>query len=83
MDKETRDYYESLLDMFMTDGWSHFKTDFTESLRHMIEHAYEDCPEANDWIKRRGEIEVLTRVVGFEEFIRESFDQLDALDDSL
>jgi len=74
MDRATQDYYESLIDMFATEGWANFKVDFSDSLRMLIENAYKDCPTSEDWLKRRGEIEQLSRVIGFEDLIKQEYE---------
>ena len=81
MTPENQKYYDSLLDMFATDGWKEFNRDFSDSLRGLIDNSYNECHKSKDWHKRRGEIEQLTRLVNYENMIRQSLEQLEADDD--
>lgn len=83
MDQELTKYYDSLVDMFASDGWKEFMSDNSASLSSLVDNAYMDCRKSKDWHKRRGEIEQLSRIVNYEDFIRQSLEQLEAEDDSV
>jgi len=83
MDDDTRKYYESLIDTFATQGWKEFNRDIGESLAGLIDNSYNECHKSKDWHKRRGEIEQLSRIVNYENFIRQAFESLEAEDDPI
>lgn len=77
MNKETSDYYDSLFELFSTQGWKNFILDNQEALDSLIEHAHIQCHDNDSWQVRRGEISQLMRLVNYEDFIRASFKQIE------
>ena len=74
MDAELQKYYEDLLTMFQTDGWKHLISDYTESLQSLQENSDYDCKTNDEWQFRRGEMQQLRNLIGFESFIRMSYE---------
>ena len=77
MDKELQDYYESLLDMFITDGWKAFASDQEGAFEHMMFNAHRDCPDNDSWQYRRGCLDTLHKIINFEDMIRNSYNSLE------
>ena len=76
MDKDTEQYYEQLLDLFLHPGWKQFQQDFEESFDLLEKTARKDCPTNDQWQYRRGQLEQLDRVITFEQLIRAAYDDL-------
>ena len=77
MDRELQLYYETLLDMFSTEGWKTFVDDQDSALGHLTITAARDCPDNDAWQYRRGCIATLSKIVSFEEIIRSNYDSLE------
>lgn len=66
-------YYDNYLDLFMTEGWKQYIEDTKEVLDHL------DLSRAKDWdsfLILRTEIEVRDNIIGFEEELKLSMDNL-------
>jgi hypothetical protein len=68
--------YEALLEMFDTEGWRIFQREAEDSLRVLTEQAPMDCITNEQWQLRRGEIQKLKQIAGFQQFTKESYDLL-------
>jgi hypothetical protein len=64
--------------MFDTDGWRIFQKEAEESLSTLVSNAPVECHTNDQWQLRRGEIQKLKQLVGFEEFTKEVYTQLTA-----
>ena len=66
------EYYEAMLDMFLSRGWKYLMEDFTELESQL------DTLRDVDGIERlhfqKGQLDVLRRVVNFEETIRRTME---------
>ena len=76
MDQDIQKYYEDLLDMFQTDGWKQIMVDYGESLKSFQDNSDYDCQTNDEWQVRRGEMKQLRNLLGYESFIRSSYDGL-------
>ena len=77
MDRQLQDYYESLLDMFSRDGWKTFISDQEGAVEHLMYSASRDCPDNDSWQYRRGCMETLTKIINFEQIIKNSYQTLE------
>lgn len=67
--------FEALVDMFATDGWDHF-TEVVEELETTLTKTAVDAALTNDqWQYARGQIHQLRSILGYEQFVRMSWDQ--------
>lgn len=65
--------YESLVDMFASDGWKHFIEDAAE-LESVLTHGAVDAADSNEkWQHARGQIHQLRAILGYEDFITHSY----------
>ena len=77
MDRELQDYYESLLDLFTTDGWKTFMIDQESAFEHLVFSASRDCLDNDSWQYRRGKMDTLSQIINFEEMIRNNYNNLE------
>jgi len=77
MDRELQDYYESLLDLFTTDGWKTFIVDQESAFEHLVFSASRDCLDNDSWQYRRGKMDTLSQLINFEEMIRNNYNNLE------
>lgn len=65
-------YYESLLDIFSTDGWKNFVEDIQNISEPMNEvrtlHSEKDL-----WL-RKGQLDILDYMLNYENMIKEAYD---------
>ena len=73
MDEGLQKYYEGLLEMFLTEGWSTFMEDM-ESVRDSI--TIEGLKSEEDFWKAKGKLEVLNRVLAFEGAMKAAYDEI-------
>ncbi len=70
--------YEVLVDMFASDGWKQFIGNISE-LEDAITKAAVDNAVMNDqWQYLRGQLHQLRSILGYEDFIKISWEQLNA-----
>ena len=74
MDKDLQEYYESLLELFSTVGWKNFIEDL-EAQAPSLEQIRTIDSEKDLWL-RKGQIDILDRVLGYEETIKNSYEEL-------
>lgn len=72
MTLEEKEKFENYFDLFLTKGWKQFAEYTEEVLKASVETAPDYCETNDQWQIRRGQIDILKQVVGFETFIRES-----------
>ena len=77
MNKEDSDYYDELFDMFATPGWKAYIDMQTHAFEHYEERARIDCPNNGAWQFRRGELDILFKIINFEEMIRNDYQHLE------
>jgi len=77
MDKELEKYYESYLDLFVTDGWKNFVEDFQMAANDLANIRNVSSLEEMKFIQ--GKLDVMDRIINFETGIRNTYE--DYLDD--
>ena len=78
IDQELEKYYESLIDVFMTEGWKILLEDFgdsEETLRDLL-----TCKTEKELHYRQGQLDIIGKLLRFEDGIRNSYE--DFLNDS-
>lgn len=65
-------YYESLVDMFASEGWKAFLEDWKTGEEFDVD--YDKCESTKDFWKTKGMKQVYDRLTGYEEFIRNGFE---------
>ena len=67
--------YEALCDMFTSEGWKLFMENITD-LEQNVTQVAPDAADTNDkWQYARGKIHQLRNLMGFENFIKVSWEQ--------
>jgi hypothetical protein len=77
-DNELEKYYESLIDVFLTEGWKVLLEDFedsAESLRDLV-----TCKTEKELHFRQGQLDIIGKLLRFEDGIRNSYE--DFINDS-
>lgn len=74
MEKDLQEYYESLLELFSTPGWRFFIEDL-EAQAPSLEQIRSIESEKDLWL-RKGQIDILDRVLSYEETIKNSYEEL-------
>lgn len=72
MDKELEQYYESYLDLFMTDGWKNFVEDFQLAANELSNIRRVNTLEDMKFIQ--GKLEVIDNILNFETNIKNTFE---------
>ena len=72
MDKELEQYYESYLDLFMTDGWKNFVEDFQLAASELSNIRRVSTLEDMKFIQ--GKLEVIDNILNFETNIKNTFE---------
>jgi len=77
-DNELEKYYETLIDVFLTEGWKVLLEDFedsAESLRDLV-----TCKTEKELHYRQGQLDIIGKLLRFEDGIRNSYE--DFINDS-
>jgi hypothetical protein len=77
MDRELQVYYETLIDLFSSEGWKTFILDQESAFEHLVFSASRDCLDNDSWQYRRGKMDTLAQIINFEEMIRNSYSALE------
>jgi hypothetical protein len=75
MDNELQTYYENLLNLFSQEGWKQFIEDFQDS-QEILGDITTISDEKQFWY-RRGQIEMLGRVLSYEHAIKNSYEDFE------
>lgn len=67
MDEETLKYYESLIDMCMTQGWKNLMEEY--SALALSKNSVEDTRDEKDLYYRKGQIDIIARLLNTESTI--------------
>ena len=70
-------YYESLVDMFATEGWRALMEDMTAGAEIVN---LDSCTTTDDFLRAKGKKEIYDRLLGYEDFIRDGFEAFNAKD---
>lgn len=71
MDKDTEQYFERYFDLFATDGWKQFIEDMKENKESLSDIL--SIKDANEFFHRKGQINVLSLILNFQDAIEQSF----------
>jgi hypothetical protein len=77
-DTELEKYYETLIDVFLTEGWKVLLEDFedsADSLRDVV-----TCKTEKELHYRQGQLDIIGKLLRFEDGIRNSYE--DFINDS-
>lgn len=64
MDPKLQEYYESLLNLFATDGWKKFQEDMRNSLENL--NNIQTINSAEEFWLRKGQVDTLSFIVNYE-----------------
>lgn len=67
MDKDTQQYFDKYFDLFASQGWKQFIEDM-EGNRDLMSDLM-TVKDANDLFYRKGQVDVLNRIVNFQDSI--------------
>jgi len=73
-DRELQDYYESLIDMYASKGWAHFTADMQKLFD--AANTLDAIDSLEDLHFRRGQIDILRRVVAQPAVMEAAYDEL-------
>ncbi len=71
MDKDTQQYFDRYFDMFASEGWKQFIEDM-EGNRDLMSDLM-TVKDANDLYYRKGQVDVLNRMVNFQDSIENAY----------
>ena len=74
MDKETQDYFDRYFDLFASQGWKQFIEDMEDNRTLMSDLL--TVKDANDLYYRKGQLEVLNRIVNFQLAIENAYEEV-------
>ena len=66
--------YKALTEMFNSKGWKEYQEDLELELKNAINTATDQCPDNSTWQMRRGLIDTLRRMRGYESWINIQMD---------
>lgn len=74
MDIKLKEYYESLLSLFTTDGWKQFQEDMTNSYDNLKD--IQSINTAEEFWLRKGQVSILSFIAGYEDAARAAYEEL-------
>ena len=74
MDIKLNEYYESLLNLFSTDGWKNFQEDMLNSLDSLND--LQTITTADEFWLRKGQIQTLSLIVNYEQAAKSAYEEL-------
>jgi hypothetical protein len=74
VDKDTQDYFDRYFDLFASQGWKQFIEDMEDNRTLMSDLL--TVKDANDLYYRKGQLEVLNRIVNFQLAIENAFEEV-------
>lgn len=74
MDPKLQEYYESLLNLFTTDGWKKFQEDMRTSFDN-LNNIQTIHSEEEFWL-RKGQINTLSFIVNYENAAKAAYEEL-------
>lgn len=67
-----KEYYETLISLFTTQGWALYKEDLEDNLKGLQDVT--SIPSAEQFWQRKGQVELLTRLLGYQDLIERHFE---------
>lgn len=74
MTPEVQKQYEDLFSTFATDGWRAYIDYANSHLKSLQDTVLHECTTSEDLAKRKGSVDSLYWVVGFEESVRQAYE---------
>jgi hypothetical protein len=74
VDKDTQDYFDRYFDLFASQGWKQFIEDMEDNRTLMSDLL--TIKDANDLYYRKGQLEVLNRIVNFQLAIENAYKEV-------
>ena len=74
MDKELERYYNTYFDLFRSEGWKQLIEELTQNA--VAINSVEATKDVNDMYFRKGQLNVLTHIINFENVINNAFEEL-------
>jgi hypothetical protein len=74
VDKDTQDYFDRYFDLFASQGWKQFIEDMEDNRTLMSDLL--TVKDANDLYYRKGQLEVLNRIVNFQLAIETAYEEV-------
>ena len=74
MDKDTQDYFDNYFDLFASQGWKQFIEDMEDNRTLMSDLL--TIKDANDLYYRKGQLELLHRIVNFQLAIENAYKEV-------
>lgn len=75
MDKETQEYYESLLELFIQKGWKTYQEDLSRSLTNLSD--IETISDEKQFWFRRGQVDILKTLINYQNFITQGYEDIE------
>lgn len=67
--------FRALTDMFESDGWKIYQDEHTELEEFATKGAVDNAPDGDTWQYLRGRLHGLRAVIGYENYVRVSYQQ--------
>jgi hypothetical protein len=67
-----REYYDNLISLFASDGWKLYQEDLEDNLKAL--HDVSSIKDVEQFWKRKGQVELLTRLIGYQALIEEHYE---------
>lgn len=74
MDLKLQEYYESLLNLFTTDGWKKFQEDMSNSFNTLND--IQSINTAEEFWLRKGQVQTLSFIVNYENAAKAAYEDL-------
>jgi hypothetical protein len=74
LDLKLQEYYESLLNLFTTDGWKKFQEDMDNSLKTLNDT--QSINTAEEFWLRKGQVQTLSFIVNYENAAKAAYEDL-------
>lgn len=74
-DKEREDYFDKYWDLFASSGWKQFIEDLNDSAKSLDDIC--TIKDANEFFYRKGQVEILRRVLNFQRTMEESYKEIE------
>ena len=67
-----KEYYEHLISLFATTGWKLYMEDLEDNLNGLQDVT--SIPSTEQFWQRKGQVELLTRLIGYQPLIEQHFE---------
>jgi hypothetical protein len=67
-----REYYDHLISLFASDGWKLYQEDLEDNLKALQDVS--TIPNAEQFWQRKGQVELLTRLIGYQPLIEQHYE---------